>query len=133
LEEAIGFSKMLLWSWHCDELSDSDKGSITKAYHLRAGSPGEPIGSLKDSKSAWLALGESQSTQWKPSNSPEWLSGRAGRRLGGSQISRIGSSAEPHWAKRPYNGGKQKAWCYLTWGDPKRRRRERGPDMLFHR
>jgi hypothetical protein len=41
LEEAVGFSKML--SQHCDELCDSGKGSITKAYHLRTGSREEPI------------------------------------------------------------------------------------------
>jgi hypothetical protein len=32
-----------MMSWHCDELSDSDKGSITKAYHLgmEGSKPGE--------------------------------------------------------------------------------------------
>jgi hypothetical protein len=41
-----------MMSCHCDELPDSEKGSITKAYHLRTGSPGELLGGRKDLKSA---------------------------------------------------------------------------------
>ena len=41
LGKAVGYSKMM--SSYYDESHDSDKGSITTAYHLRTGSLGGPL------------------------------------------------------------------------------------------
>jgi len=61
----------------------------------RSGSQEEPLNSVEAFKSTGVALRESHSTQWRPSNPPEWLSGRATQLSGSLQIHRSGSQEEP--------------------------------------
>jgi hypothetical protein len=59
------------------------------------GSQEEPLNSVEAFKFAGVALRKSHSTQWRPSNRSDWLSGRATQLSGGLQIGPTGSQEEP--------------------------------------
>jgi len=83
------------WAQYVLNRRKHSKGAIIKAYHLRTGSQEEPFIDRTTIKSARMALRKSQSTIGKPSDPPEWLSGRAIHRSNSRQISPNGSQEEP--------------------------------------